>query len=809
MSQPALTVAVRALCEFTARSGDLDLRFTPSPSAQEGREGHAVVQRRRKAAGDAQYEAELALSGSYGELQVRGRADGFDVERQQLEEIKTYRGQLDGVRPHHRALHWAQARVYGHLLCQARGLARLKVALVYFQIGTGQEDVRVEDCSAADLQHFFEAQCQRYLHWARSEAAHLQQRCTSLGALQFPKPSFRAGQRQLSVAVYRMASLGEAGRCLMAQAPTGIGKTLGTIFPVLKAMASEISEAEAHQNVSNQRALAGLDRLFFLTAKSTGHGLALHALEQVQAALSQQAVPGRLRVLDMQSRANTCEHPDKACHGDSCPLARGFFDRLPAAREAAVQTQTAWDAPAVRAIALQHGICPYYLSQELARWADAVVADYHYFYDSSAMLYALTQQQSWRVAVLVDEAHNLLERARSMYSAPLSQWDLALARQAAQGGVKKALDALHRQWNALNKAHSAGSDVGSGVGEDGQTLPGGGDHAYQSYAVIAPRLLAAVQRAAGAIAEQQADQPLPPGDAVLSFYWELLHFQALAEQFGPHALFDLQLKGVAASHRGAAVSSLCIRNVIPAPHLAERHAAAQLTVLFSGTLSPPEFYRDLLGLPAHTRWLDVEAQFSSHQLQVQIASHISTRWRDRDASLQPLADLVAAQYARQPGNYLCFVSSFDYLGRVAAALRRLHPQVPLWLQERGMDEAGRQTFLARFVEGGQGVGLAVLGGAFAEGVDLPGTRLIGAFVATLGLPQVNPVNQALLRAMDAQMGEGLGYDYTYLYPGLRKVVQAAGRVIRTEQDRGVVVLVDDRYRRADVQRLLPRWWQLS
>ncbi len=828
------TVAVRALCEFTARTGDLDLRFTPAPSALEGIEGHAVVRQRRQAPPDSRYEAEVALSGQFEGLQVRGRADGFDAVAQQLEEIKTYRGPLDAVRPHHRALHWAQAKVYGHLLCQARGLARLNVALVYVHTPSLQETVLVQDCSADELQQFFAMHCRRYLDWARSEAGHRQQRNAALAAAAFPMAAFRTGQRQLAVAVYRTARSGGGGRCLMAQAPTGIGKTLGTIFPMLKAMAG-------HGAASASSTCNGLDKLFFLTAKGTGHGLALHALEHMQTALAQgQHEP--LRVLQMRARDTSCEHPDKACHGESCPLAQGFFDRLPAARAEAVALSASaepvlWDGSTVRQVALQHGICPYYLSQELARWADVVVADYHYFYDSAAMLYALAQQQGWRVGVLVDEAHNLLERARSMYTAPLSQFDLAAARRSttsATGAVKKALDALQRQWNALNKAQAVLPQRATDSEADGasgaqslplfaqaaaQTVSGlreprhtGSHTAYQSYAAIPPALLAAVQRAIGAIADVQADQALPAGDPVLTLYWALLHFQALAEQFGPHALFDAQLAPPLLARGGqprTPVSTLCIRNVVPAPHLAARHAAAQATVLFSGTLSPPQFYRDLLGLPADTAWLEVDAPFAAHQLQVRIARHISTRWRDREASLAPLADLIARQYAGQPGNYLCFVSSFDYLQRVAASLQRLHPQLPLWQQERSMDEAGRAAFLERFVEGGQGVGLAVLGSAFAEGVDLPGTRLIGAFVATLGLPQVNPVNEAMQRAMDAAMGAGRGHDYTYLYPGLRKVVQAAGRVIRTEQDRGVVVLVDDRFQRAEVRALLPSWWRVE
>jgi DNA excision repair protein ERCC-2 len=375
-----------------------------------------------------------------------------------------------------------------------------------------------------------------------------------------------------------------------------------------------------------------------------------------------------------------------------------------------------------------------------------------------------------------------------MYTAELAQFALAAARKAATGAVRKALDRLARHWSALNREQAA---------------------SYQAHEEVPAGLLGAVQRAVAAIADANADSPMLPGDPVLDFYWEALQFMALAEQLGGHALFDVhRLPGRAGPHRTPA-STLCIRNVVPAPHLAARHAAAHATVLFSGTLSPPHFYRDILGLPEGTHWLEADSPFQAEQLEVQVAGHISTRFRDRERSLQPIADLVAAQYARRPGNYLCFVSSFDYLQRVAECLQRMHPGLPVWQQTPSMDEEGRAAFLARFTEAGQGVGLAVLGGAFSEGVDLPGERLIGAFVATLGLPQVNPVNEEMKRAMDRQFGADRGYDYTYLYPGLRKVVQAAGRVIRSEQDSGVVFLIDDRYRRGQVRTLLPRWWKVQ
>ena len=309
-------VAVRALCEFTAKAGDLDLRFTPAPSAQEGMLGHETVRGKR----GRDYEAEISLVGAYSDgsagetLKVRGRADGYDPRINQLEEIKTYRGDLARQPANHRALHWAQAKVYGWLLCQARGLATLRVALVYFDIGSQKETVLTQDCSAAELQEFFNQQCARFLGWARAELAHRSARDAALESLRFPHADFRPGQRALAEAVFKAAA---SGRCLMAQAPTGIGKTVGTLFPLLKA-------APAHR----------LDKVIYLAAKTPGRRLALDALERIDEGRAAGGEP--LRVLELVARDKACEHPDKACHGESCPLAQGFYDRLAAARSAAV-----------------------------------------------------------------------------------------------------------------------------------------------------------------------------------------------------------------------------------------------------------------------------------------------------------------------------------------------------------------------------------------------------------------------------------------------------------------------------------------
>lgn len=235
-----------------------------------------------------------------------------------------------------------------------------------------------------------------------------------------------------------------------------------------------------------------------------------------------------------------------------------------------------------------------------------------------------------------------------------------------------------------------------------------------------------------------------------------------------------------------------------------RFATSRSTVLFSATLTPWHFYSDMLGLPDDTTWLDVPALFKADQLSVRIATHVSTRYSHRAKSLAPIAHIIATQYAAAPGNYIAFFSSFDYLDQAAREFATRHPDVPTWHQGRRMGESEREAFLARFQVDGRGVGFAVLGGSFAEGIDLVGTRLIGAFIATLGLPQFNPVNEELRRRVACRFG--LGYDYIYLFPGIRKVVQAAGRVIRTASDIGTVHLIDDRFARPEVLCLLPNWW---
>jgi DNA excision repair protein ERCC-2 len=739
---PASTsVAVRALCQFTAKRGDLDLRFTPAPSAREGIAGHQAVAARR----GRDYESEVTLEGTYESLRVRGRADGYDNNDRRLDECKTYRGDLARMPDNHRALHWAQAKMYGALLCRKQQLRDLQVALVYYNVDSEHETVLAETFSAEELQAFFDEHCALYATWARAELAHKSARDQALQAMSFPF-EFYPAQRQLAESVYRAAVQGEH---LLAQAPTGVGKTLGTLFPMLKAMGAQ-----------------RIDRIFYLAAKTTGRELALHALRALTSTVN-------LRVLEITAREKVCKFPDQACHGDSCPLAKRFYDRLPAARAEALE-QGVMDQKTIDAVATNHGVCPYFLSQELARWSDVIVGDYNYYFDQSAFLYGLAQEQSWRVGVLVDEAHNLVERARRMYSASIATDRLKLAQQQAPPPLRRAIERLGREFQRIANAQEA---------------------QYQVYEQAPKPLMKALD---DFISQQSAlaDQAVRLPESVQELFFDALSFHGLAEEFAEHSIFDVTTPESA---------TYTIRNIVPAPFLKLRFANSQSVVLFSATLTPRKFYLDLLGLPDTTRSLDVESPFSPEQLEVRLVRHISTRYRHRDDSIAPIAELIVTQFERAPGNYLVFASSFDYVARIAEQLDRVAPQLPSRLQHRQMTESERKVFLDGFVAGGQCIALAVLGGAFGEGVDLPGDRMIGAFIATLGLPQLNEITEQMRSRMDELFGTG--YDYTYLYPGLHKVIQAAGRVIRTREDRGVVYLIDDRYTRHEVRELLPKWWQ--
>ncbi len=743
-------VGVRSLCAFAARAGDLDHRFTPAPSALAGIEGHATVTARRP----AHYQRERSLAGACAGLWLQGRADGYDPSAGRIEEIKTHRGDPALIADNQRALHWAQAKVYGWLLCEAESLDAIEVALVYFDIDSARETVLTQSCTRDALASHTLALCERYVAWARQEQRHRRARDTALAQLPFPFEGYRAGQRELTEAVFRAQ---RAGRHLLAQAPTGIGKTAATLFGALRAMPLQAS-----------------DQLLVLTPKGTTRAVALDGLRGLNAQ--------PLRVLERIAREKACEHPDRACHGEDCSLARGFYDRVACARAEAVQRRFL-DHGALREIALAHGICPYYLAQEMQRWADVVVGDVNHWFDLNAQAWAMAQAEGWRVQLLIDEAHNLVERARTMYSTELDPIRFAAWRAQAPHALAATMNAVHRAWGALARDWPGDTAISD-------TLPGEFVHTLRRHVSVLGDFLAQHPKA---------------GVALQPWLFEALHFLRVADRFGAHSVFE-RSPGVA-PRRGRPRPHLALRCLLPADLLRPRWAGAHAATLFSATLAPMAHAQRLLGLDERVAQIDVPSPFSAAQLSVRIAHGLSTRWTDRARTLPRLVDELVAHVRATPGKHLAFFSSFDYLEQALTAFQAAAPDVPVWAQARSMDEAARAAFLARFTPGDTGLGFAVLGGVFAEGIDLPGERLVGVSVATLGLPPPDPLTETLRERLE-QAG-GAGWRDAYLIPGVHKVVQAAGRLIRTPEDRGALLLLDRRFADPEVRALLPAWWGLG
>lgn len=762
MSDRANRISIRSLCEFAARTGDIDLRYTPAPTAAEGIEGHQRLQRKRPGGYTPEYPLELEING----LLLRGRADGVDLSKRLIEEIKTHRGDLERQSAGQRALHWAQLRTYAAILCQQQEWDSVNLRLTYLEVAKDEVTELDETALATELQAELEGLVERYRHWHNLRLRARRERDTALETLQFPYPEFRKGQRDLAESVYKAV---RTERQLLLEAPTGSGKTLGTLFPALRAMAS--SDVDSNAANSND-----VDRLLYLTTRNTARAVGLEGINQLREA-NREANKVPLRVVELSSKEAGCIEPDKLCQGESCPLAKGFFDKLPAAREAAFAiSDTNMDVAGLRAIAAEHQICPYFFGQEMARWSDVIVADINQYLAPTALLSAYLQQDEWRAVALVDEAHNLVSRCRDLYSVELYQSQFRLDTQRVK--LKKALDGVKRGWQEACKGLDAASAKEPLFNEEPPE-----------------KLEYALQSLCSEISEVLAEQP--DQLELQQMLFSASAYLKLAEVFGDHSVVRRTKP-----RRGA--GELAILNLDPSIFLAQRWADLHSATLFSATLKPFDYYQQLLGLEPECAQGSLPSPFLPEQISVKLCSRIDTRYQVRERSIEPIAQLLIQQFKRRPGNHLFFAPSFKYLQQICEAVAQRAPDIALHLQATGMRQEERQTYLDAFTEDSQLLGMAVLGGLFAEGVDLAGDRLIGVTVATLGLPPFDSLHQLMRSRFDERFGQG--YEYTYLYPGMQKVVQAAGRLIRTHEDSGELLLIDPRFGRSEIRSLLPGWW---
>lgn len=758
--KPVFKIAVGTLVEFVLRCGDLRADYMGALGALEGIRIHQRIQRKRP----PDYRAEVPVSHWVSlpafDLLIGGRIDGVmqGSDRVVVEEIKTTRRPLDEAEASPSPVHWGQVQCYAYMWARQEGLEAVEARLTYVHVESGRVLKLVRHLDLAALAAHFDDLVDRYRPWIERWSQWSTLRNRSLASLRFPFGAYRPGQRAMAVEVFRAV---RDSRQLLVQAATGIGKTMAALFPALKAMG---------------QGYAG--KVVFLTARTTGRLAA-------EAALQRLADRGmRIKWVSLTAKEKICFSAGEPCTPETCIYAKGHYDRLNDALAAAFE-QDALTRATIETVAREFRVCPFELSLELLDWADGVIGDYNYAFDPYVTLRRLFGEEGARHAVLVDEAHNLVDRARDMFSAQLEKGAVAALRRRLKQqapGVCQALGRVNR-WMADRRRECMGA---GGI----------------CIEKMAPEGL--VQRLRGFLTS--ADHWLrhhPQFDGredLLHVYFDALRFVRTAEQYGPAYATIFQ-----AREKGFHVKLFCMD---PSERLWDCWQRCNGAVLFSATLTPAGYFQSILGCAPDTRKLNVASPFPHDHLAVFAAGQISTLFNQREASCPGVVQAVAGLVLAHPGNYLLFFPSHDYLGMVYQRFRRDHPQIETLVQTAEMTETQRALFLERFNAQSTGalVGFAVMGGIFGEGIDLKGERLAGAAIVGVGLPGIGPERELIRDYYDRT--QGCGFAFAYQYPGINRVLQAAGRVIRSDTDRGVVLLVDRRFMQPAYRALLPANWQV-
>jgi DNA excision repair protein ERCC-2 len=751
-------VAVRDLVQFCYRRGDIDHRFTPSPSGSQGIEGHQRLYRRRPDSYQPEYALQHRAVLGDQTLLLRGRADGVDLSRQRLEEIKTCRIPFDQIPQAVQQMHWAQASVYGAMLAQEQQWDQVELQLCWFNIDTGEEFSQSRVLQLPQLQEFLLASLQQFSQWLSTLLALRRERNESLVELGFPHGEFRPGQREIAELVYKCV---DQGGQLMVEAPTGIGKTSAVLYPALKAL-----EKDKH------------DAVIYATARVVGR----RAAEQTLELFRQQGL--KLVALSLSSKDSICLSPGKACQAEDCPYADGYYDRLPQALSRAAQG-AALRREELLQLAEEFTVCPYQLAMDLIPWVDMVIADVHYVYSLSAGLSGQMLQDDRRWSVLLDEAHNLPARARDMYRAELAKQDLMQVRQQAPAPLKRHLNKLNKLMLALQNDHWQEAD-------------------YDCREEIPAELELGLLQFVSAIGEAQAAdwQLLQQHASLREFFFSVLQFQRVAEQWGDDYRFE--------RHRGEGKQGLkLVLNCLDGARLLrEKNRRQHSLTAFSATLSPAHWSRASLGLEEQTVCSRQDSPFARHQLQVYLGTHVDTRYQQRQASLPQLAAALQQWLAQHPGNCLIYFPSYQYLRDAVTVLNGTtqpgEPSRTRWVQRPGTSRDEQYQLLELLRDQRDVAAFCILGGVFGEGIDLPGDQLASVVVVGVGLPQFNRDTRRLKDWHEARGDDG--FAFTYLYPGMQKVDQALGRVVRTAQDCGQALLLDSRYAWPEYRNLLPPWW---
>ena len=760
---PVIRISVRNLVEFILREGDIDNRTGGGQDPENMQMGSRIHRKIQRQMG-SDYQAEVPLKTEIVcdgfTLKIEGRADGLIHTKEQVmvDEIKGVLRELDRVQEP-AGIHLAQAKCYASMVAEQEGVDEIGVQMTYCQMETEEVKRFQYSYQSNELKFWFDEVIRQYEKWAKFQIEWRKARNASIKGIEFPFP-YRKGQRDLAVSVYRTIL---RKKKLFIQAPTGVGKTISTVFPAVKAVGEELGE-----------------KIFYLTAKTITRTVAEQAFET----LREQNL--KFKVITLTAKEKICFCEETSCNPDDCPYAKGHFDRVNDAVYELLMQEDVMSREVLEAQARKHKVCPFEMALDVSTWGDGVICDYNYVFDPDARLRRFfTEGGAGGYLFLIDEAHNLVERGRQMYSAELCKEDFLAVKKLVKGEAPrfaKRLEACNKILLAMKKEC-----------ENYKVLDN-----ISHFGIQLMNVLSETDR----YLEECVDKEVR--ETVLDFYFQVRSFLNIYDGLDENYVVYTEYQ-----ENGRFVLKLFCVN--PAANLQKCLDKGNSAVFFSATLLPIQYYKRLLSTEKDNYAVYIDSSFDTKKRLLMNGVDVSTRYTMRSREMyQRYATYIFRVVKAKMGNYLIFFPSYRFMEDVYQEFTQLlasdEEEMELVIQQQHMDEGERENFLRAFEMGREKslIGFGVLGGIFSEGIDLTNEKLIGTLIIGTGLPQVCNEREILKSYFDQK---GLyGFDYAYRYPGMNKVLQAAGRVIRTEDDRGVILLLDERFQREKGKEIFPKEW---
>ena len=760
---PVIRISVRNLVEFILREGDIDNRTGGGQDPENMQMGSRIHRKIQRQMG-SDYQAEVPLKTEIVcdgfTLKIEGRADGLIHTKEQVmvDEIKGVLRELDRVQEP-AGIHLAQAKCYASMVAEQEGVDEIGVQMTYCQMETEEVKRFQYSYQSNELKVWFDEVIRQYKKWAKFQIEWRKARNASIKGIEFPFP-YRKGQRELAVSVYRTIL---RNKKLFIQAPTGVGKTISTVFPAVKAVGEELGE-----------------KIFYLTAKTITRTVA----EQAFKTLREQNL--KFKVITLTAKEKICFCEETSCNPDDCPYAKGHFDRVNDAVYELLMQEDVMSREVLEAQARKHKVCPFEMALDVSTWVDGVICDYNYVFDPDARLRRFfAEGGAGGYLFLIDEAHNLVERGREMYSASLCKerfLEILRLLKSKSRKISRTLEKCNRvllEW----KRECEDYQIRKNISE----------------------LILPLMNLCGELEDFLEEEP--DGEVhekLLEFYFEVSKFLNIYDLVDDHYVIYTYY----APDGSFLVRLYCVDTSANIQKCLDKANAA---VFFSATLLPVQYYISLLSEAKDDYAIYARSPFDPKKRAVLIGTDVSSRYTRRgQEEYMRIAAYIKQTVMQKKGNYLAFFPSYRMLQDVMACTGpQLDTSIRCICQTSGMTEEEREAFLHEFEQKRKEdeglLGFCVMGGIFGEGIDLKEDSLIGAIIVGTGIPQICREREILKQYYDGRNEDG--FAYAYRYPGMNKVLQSAGRVIRTAQDRGVVLLLDERFAKSEYRKMFPREWE--